>query len=293
MQKQYSRTVSFLICVITYIVALIAAYATVTVVGSQFNKLITALLADIVATIVVYIFSTGFKNASLYDAYWSVAPPVIAMYWFQHGTYGFFQLMIIIAIFIWAARLTWNWAKGWSDLHHQDWRYTQLQQQNPKTYWFINLAGIHLFPTLIVFFGMLPVYYAMQADDTVIVEIFWAGFLISIIATAIEYLADEEMRLFKKTAKPGSNIERGLWKYSRHPNYFGEIMFWVGLWVMQLSFTIQPYYSVAGVVSMILLFVFISIPLMEKKNLKNKTGYASYINRVSMLIPWFPKKTKK
>jgi steroid 5-alpha reductase family enzyme len=198
--------------------------------------------------------------------------------------------MIIVAISIWAIRLTWNWAKGWSGLQHQDWRYTRLQQQNPKTYWLINLMGIHLFPTVLVFLGMLPVYYSMQQPDTVVNSIFWTGFAICIVATVIEYLADEEMRFFKRYAKPASYIDKGLWKYSRHPNYFGEICFWLGLWVMQLAFVYDPWYSVVGLISMILLFVFISIPLMEKKNLKNKSGYEKYIQQVSMLVPWFRKK---
>jgi steroid 5-alpha reductase family enzyme len=290
MTKVYSRGTSFLICLITYIFAFIAAYITVAFSEGTYNTLITALLADIVATVVVYLFSVYFKNASLYDAYWSVAPPVIAIYWFQHGTLGFFQLMIIVAISIWAIRLTWNWAKGWSGLQHQDWRYTQLQQQNPKTYWLVNLTGIHLFPTIIVFLGMLPVCYSMQQPDTVVSSIFWIGFAICVVATAIEYLADEEMRFFKRYAKPGSYIDKGLWKYSRHPNYFGEICFWLGLWVMQLALTFEPWYSVVGVILMILLFVFISIPLMEKKNLKSKPGYNKYIIEVSMLVPWFRKK---
>jgi steroid 5-alpha reductase family enzyme len=84
-----------------------------------------------------------------------------------------------------------------------------------------------------------------------------------------------------------SNIDMGLWRHSRHPNYFGEVLFWWGLWVMQMGINPQKWITVAGPVIMVFLFVFISIPMMEKHIIESKPDYLLYKKRVSMLIPWF------
>jgi len=88
-----------------------------------------------------------------------------------------------------------------------------------------------------------------------------------------------------------SNIDMGLWRHSRHPNYFGEVMFWWGLWIMQMGINPQKWITVAGPVVIVFLFVFISIPMMENHVIKSKPDYLMYKKQVSMLIPWFRTKT--
>jgi steroid 5-alpha reductase family enzyme len=107
------------------------------------------------------------------------------------------------------------------------------------------------------------------------------------MATTIEFVADEQMKRFKKTALPGEYINRGLWKYSRHPNYFGEITFWVGLYVMSLGVSGSPWWTGIGVVVILLMFLFASIPMMEERTLRSKPHYAAQIKTVSVLVPWF------
>jgi len=99
------------------------------------------------------------------------------------------------------------------------------------------------------------------------------------------------MRAFRKqSGNKGQNMASGLWKNSRHPNYFGEIAFWWGVWLIQLSVLPSYWWTVAAPVLMTMLFVFISIPLMEKKLLASKEGYSEYIKNTSMLLP-LPKKS--
>ena len=80
-------------------------------------------------------------------------------------------------------------------------------------------------------------------------------------------------------------MQGGLWKYSRHPNYFGEITFWWGIYIIQLGMAPQYWFTIAGPVLMTLLFVIISVPMMKNKLLASKQGYAQYIKSTSMLIP--------
>jgi steroid 5-alpha reductase family enzyme len=299
--KHYSRPISFLICCIVYAVALLAAVGFICFYEGSIGSLWLILIADVIATLVVFACSVLFRNASLYDPYWSVAPPLIAWYWLKDNMHHVAAELLLAVISLWALRLTLNWARGWKGLVHEDWRYVMLRQKNPKTYWLTNLAGIHLFPTIMVFLGMLPVYFtSLRLDHYLICDshcerewLLVTGFAISLAATLIELVADEQMRQFKKNASPGAFIQSGLWKYSRHPNYFGEITFWLGLWVMQMAVAPQYWYSVIGFIAMLCLFYFASIPMMEEKVRKNKTGYEEYIKRVSMLVPWVPQELKK
>ena len=82
----------------------------------------------------------------------------------------------------------------------------------------------------------------------------------------------------------------GLWAYSRHPNYFGEIMFWWGLFIFALAADSCYWWTIAGPLVITILFLFISIPMMDKRSLGRRPGYEEHMERVSALIPWFPKR---
>ncbi|HRG90398.1 MAG TPA: DUF1295 domain-containing protein [Chitinophagales bacterium] len=295
MQGKYSLTASFVICTFVYLIACTVAGAFLFFYTGNLSPLWLALIADVIATVVVYASSLIFKNSSLYDPYWSVIPPFIAWYWFSvNQTAGTISLALMVSISVWAIRLTLNWARGWHGLVHEDWRYVMLRNKNPKLYWLTNFGGIHMFPTLMVFAGMVPVYYASTLATqlkcyTYSPVVLGLGVAIALVATIIELLADEQMRSFKKRAKPGEFINEGIWRYSRHPNYFGEILFWFGLWVIQLSLRPHIWFTAFGWVAMLVMFLFASIPMMEVKNLKSKPGYAEYVKQVSVLIPWFRK----
>lgn len=279
---------SWLICLLTYVTAFAGCWFFLKHQQYFDSLLIKAFAADIVATVIVYVFSMVFKNGSLYDAYWSVAPPAIAVYWMANSTAGESVIsdLFITAISFWSIRLTYNWMRGWGGLSHEDWRYKLLHDKSPKLYPLVSLTGIHLFPTLMVFGGMLPVYFALQVPVVSVSMVTYIGFAIAIAATLIQLISDEQMRAFRKVAARSENIETGLWKYSRHPNYLGEILFWFGLWVMMTGVTTDYFWAVAGTIAMMLMFIFASIPMMEDKNLASKPGYIDYMKRVPMLLPF-------
>ncbi|MES2620738.1 MAG: DUF1295 domain-containing protein [Bacteroidota bacterium] len=249
------------------------------------------LWADAIATVLVFVFSLVYKNSSLYDPYWSVAPALLAFYWLGKGNDNLVGYLMLILILLWGIRLTYNWMRGWLGLSHEDWRYRMLREKNPHFYPLTNFAGIHLFPTIMVFLGMLPVYVvtAHSVNSLVSIPVLALGFIITLSAIFIELIADEQMRSFKKISNPEEFITSGLWKYSRHPNYFGEISFWLGLWVMQMSIVPSFWWTAIGFVAMLIMFLFASIPMMEAKNSKSKIGYKEYMKKVSVLIP-FPYK---
>jgi len=288
----HSKSFSLFICLLVYIVSIVAAWYSTTFINPVNSLLIIALVADIVATIVVFFFSEVFKNGSLYDPYWSVAPPVIIGYWIYkaHTDFSIVSVLIFLVTLVWSIRLTLNWIRGWRGLDHEDWRYIKLREENPRIYPFVNFTGIHLFPTTIVFICLIPAYYAIVESEPNLNITIIAGAVLCIASTIMAFIADEQMRAFRKKPVESACMESGLWKYSRHPNYLGEILFWLGIWVMAMGVEPTLWWTIFGWVTLTLMFVFISIPMMEKRSLAKRADYANLMRRIPMLLP-FPKKS--
>ena len=197
--------------------------------------------------------------------------------------------MMLFAMSFWGVRLTYNWMKGWHGFNEVDWRYLMIRDKAPKLYFLTNFLAIQLFPTLIVF-AQLMVGIKILTLNPKFNLVFTIGFLLVILATLIQYVSDEQMRKFRK-AHIGEKkcIDEGLWRLSRHPNYFGEVTVWWGLYVMLFGLTYQIDLYILAPLSMTLLFVFISIPMMEKKILKTRPEYKLYQEQVSMLVPFLRK----
>jgi len=269
-----------------YVLALGAAAAATLAVPAA-HPLLKVALATVVGTLVVFGFSRGFDNTSVYDPYWSVAPMLAAVYLFAGpGAGGARSVVVLLLVTLWSWRLTLNWARSWKGLEHEDWRYSDIRKITGSAYWWASAFGLHLFPTIVVFLGLLPVHAALTSDRPFgAFDVFAA--LVTAAAIAIETVADEQLSRFRR--RPSASVcNVGLWRYSRHPNYLGEIGFWVGLWLFGLAAG-APWWSALGPIAMLGLFLFASIPLMERHLLGRRAGYAEHRARTSMLVFWPPR----
>jgi steroid 5-alpha reductase family enzyme len=114
--------------------------------------------------------------------------------------------------------------------------------------------------------------------------------VVTLGAIVIEAVADEQLRTFRqRKQEDGAICTVGLWSWSRHPNYFGELSFWAGLLLFGVAAG-GPWWSAVGLVAMVGLFVGASIPLAEKRSLARRPGYAEHQRRTSMLVPLPPKR---
>lgn len=170
-----------------------------------------------------------------------------------------------------------------------DWRYEELKKKAPKFYPLTNLFGIQLFPTAIVFAQLACAIFTINMDPQADFLTF-VGAIIIFLSALIQLIADQQMKRFKARTKGEKKcIEEGLWKYSRHPNYFGEIMVWWGVCLIYLDAVETLNFMIISPILMTSLFLFISIPWMERKILKTRPEYKDYQKRVSMIIPFFRK----
>ena len=159
LEPNQAPAIAFVWIWIAYALAIAAAAATLLQpwVALGDSVLLRALVADIVATLIIFGFSSAFANASFYDAYWSVAPPLLGGYFLlaQEAAIEVRSVLVLSLVCAWAIRLTDNWARGWRGLTHEDWRYVDLQVTTGRAWWLVNLLGIHLFPTALVFIGCI------------------------------------------------------------------------------------------------------------------------------------------
>jgi steroid 5-alpha reductase family enzyme len=275
--------------VVAYAAALAVAWITASAMAGS-HPIVVALVADVAATVVVFVFSFFFKNSSFYDAYWSVAPLPIALYWMSHAVddaSSIRTLLVLAAIAAWGCRLTYNWVRGWTGLDHEDWRYRKLKEQTGASYWLVSFAGIHMLPTFWVFGGLLPVWPAVAVGSR---PLGWLDALAVVVAAGaiwIEARADKELLEFRRSnRKPGEIISTGLWSLSRHPNYFGEMSFWWSLYLFGLAADPAFAWTGLGALAITAMFRFISLPMMEERSLERRPGYADYQRRTSLVVPW-------
>ena len=280
-----NRPLSFLIIALIYAAAGAVGYLTYAYL--PFAYWLNLLIADVAATVFTFIFSLLFKNASVYDPYWSVAPVFIVAVLMCRYELTLPRLLISLAVIGWGLRLTANWAYTFGDLTHQDWRYTMLHDKTGKLYPFVNFTGIHLVPTLVVYACILPVVVLFLTDCTLN-----AGtvifFLTAVGSFVMQGIADIEMHAFRKH-KTGTFIRTGLWKYSRHPNYLGEICMW---WSVGLCCTCSlgsHRWLLTGAFLNTCLFLFISIPMAETHQRTRKPGFDEYKKQTRMLLPIYKK----
>ena len=255
----------------------------------QMTLISRLLIADLSMTLLIWISSLIIKNASVYDPYWSVIPPlmILGVILYLNQTLSLSVILLFSGIFVWGVRLTYNWLNRWTNFKEVDWRYKKIYEKSPKLYFLTNLLAIQLFPTMIVFIQLIAATHFIKLSPQMNLTI-WIGFVMMILAAIIQLIADQQMEAFKKrTVNQKQCIEEGLWKYSRHPNYFGEITLWWGLYVMYFGATLKIDFYIIPPILMMFLFLFISIPWMEKKIIKTRPEYKDYQKNVSMLIPFF------
>jgi len=274
--------------------AFAVAWVTLLFVPEDLDSFWTVAVADLAATVVIFAFSRGLKCSSMYDAYWSVAPIAIVFYWVFHAEEAINPVRAGAVLFLvtwWGVRLTYNWARGWPGLHHIDWRYIALKEKAPSLWFFSDLFGIHVIPTVQVLLALSGAWVVLTQGTSSLSWIDLVALVVTAGAITIETVADQQLVAFAKVKRLGEIIKSGLWAYSRHPNYFGEVTFWWGLYLCGLAADPSYIWTIAGPLAMTGLFVGISIPWMDRRSSERRPEYAEHVKRVSGLVPWFPKKT--
>ncbi|MBN1628285.1 MAG: DUF1295 domain-containing protein [Thermoleophilia bacterium] len=297
-----ARAPGMVISAATYIVALVVAVLVVRAAGLA-HPLADLGLGTAVATVVVFAVSVLVDNSSVYDPYWSVQPLAIAGYYAWTGWGGgdgagggagaaapvdARQIIVTALVFLYALRLTSNFYRDWPGLSKEDFRYVSFRKRFRRLYWPVSFFGIHLFPTIMVYLGCLPLYAISREGAAGLGWVDGLGIVVTLGAITLAFVADEQMRRFRRDPRSRGRVMReGLWMRSRHPNYLGEVLTWWGLWLFALSAALGWWWTVVGAAAITVLFVFVSVPMMERRILATRADYAEYVEQTPMLV-WRP-----
>ena len=296
MKKLYeSKALGLLVMLFAYAVA--ASWGIVLCWGlekyAHTPLLLNIFLGDVLATIIIYLFALLFKTSSMYDPYWSVQSFVIFLaLLFKFKTFDLSNILMLVVLGMYSARLTGNFILGFNNLSYIDWRYRMLKEKSGKLFQLVNFFGIMLFPTCVVYLCTLPFIYMAQESLPLYLSIIFA--CLALGGIILEIISDSQMKIFIKNRSSREEVlQKGLWKFSRHPNYLGEISIWFAFAIPVVIFKPELWFVLAGALVNLLMFLIISIPMEEKHFKEYKPDYEEYKKRVSMLLILPNRKVKK
>ena len=237
------------------------------------------------ATFVVFIASCALSDVSAYDPYWSVAPVVMILAdMIKYRLWNVNAFIVLGVVCVWSVRLTANWYYTYKGIGHEDWRYAQYREKrSAPVFLLISFFGLHSIPTAVVYGGLVSGIFAIRAEEFSPVSLF--GVALMLAAVTLEYISDRSIhRFLRENAGVQKTCGVSVWKYSRHPNYLGEISFWLGLYLYFVPLYPEKWYICFAALSVPALFLTVSIPMMEKHNAERRSDYAEYREKTSALL---------
>lgn len=265
----------------------IAASSTVAGVAAAQGLLIAVALG--VAT---WLASLPLRDASLADRVWSafIALPALLYAW-RLGADA--RVIVMVALIVlWAIRLgLYVTLRNWG--HGEDRRYRDIRERNQPGFALKSLWLVFLLQAVLGWLVGWPVLAAARPDANPWSAWDSIGTAIGAIGLLMETVADAQLTRFRRTRGTGDLVlDTGLWRWSRHPNYFGECCLWWGLGVMALSGGgLSSSWALASPLLMTVLLLRVSgVTLLEKDIGERRPAYRDYIARTSAFIPWPPKR---
>ena len=253
------------------------------------------LLLIVVVMTALWTLAVRLKDVSFIDAVWPLAMLFLALAtWPRTEGDPVRKGLLLWLVAIWALRLGWHLYRRWR-AHGADGRYVDLvgRMEAEKGWSFNKTALLFVFlpQAVLAWLTSLPVQLGQVAYDPPVGWIAWTGAALAVIGIAFESVGDAQLAAFKKDpANKGKVLDTGLWRYTRHPNYFGDACVWWGLYLIAAE-TGPGLWSIAGPLFLTYTLTrWSGIGITEKAIHKSRPGYADYVARTSAFIPWPPKK---
>lgn len=251
-----------------------------------------ACLVILILVTLLWAVSVMIKNVSIVDLFWGFGFVVVnAFYVFTSGELNDRKILMLVLVSVWGLRLSiylaWrNLGKG------EDFRYQEFRRKyGTERYWWVSyfqtfiLQGVLM---MIISLPLLAVNGSAGSDTLGVID--FIGILVWLTGFTFEAGGDFQLARFKRNPKnKGKVLNTGFWKFTRHPNYFGDSAVW---WAYALfSIAAGGYWQIVGSVIMTLLIIKVSgVALLEKSLVDKKPEYQDYIRKTSAFLPWFPKK---
>lgn len=259
---------------------------------SFFHIYIEGLLVVVIFFTLIWVISVYLKDASIVDIFWGAGFILVSAFYFLITETFYARKFIMIAmVLIWGLRLSVHIM--WRNMgKEEDFRYRKFRKKyGMRRYWWFSYFQVFLLQGFVLWLVSAPLLAVQYfTEDGILGIIDYVAVGVWLIGFLWESIADWQLLQFKsKSENEGKIMKTGLWKYSRHPNYFGDVLVWWGFGL--LSVAAGSYIPLLSSVLMTYILIKVSgISMLEKTLLQTKPGYSEYIKTTSAIIPWFPKK---
>lgn len=239
---------------------------------------------------IVFLIAQVKKSNSIVDIAWGLGFVIVALTSFLLKTNGSIQSLIItIFVFLWGFRLSYHlFKRNWNK--PEDYRYVEMREQwknkNPLFQYYVKIYMVQMI-LLFIIAQPIIIVHAVPSQSFGILQYF--GIVVWLIGYFFEVIGDFQLKEFiMNPNNKGKLIRTGLWKYTRHPNYFGEATMWWGIYLISLGSGM--FWAIISPITITYLLVFVSgVPLLEKK-MESNPDFADYKAKTSKFIPWISKK---
>lgn len=240
--------------------------------------------------ILVWLLSLALKNSSIVDVFWGLGFIIVTWATFALAPQGYLPRKQLIAVLVtlWGLRLALhigirNWGKP------EDFRYAKWREENGPYWWWRSFFQVFLLQGVLMWIISAPLIAAQTSGfPAILTPLDMIGVFVWIVGFLFEAIGDLQLLLFKaKAANRGKLLMTGVWKYTRHPNYFGEAALWWGYYVIAVA--AGAAWTIFSPILMTYLLIKVSGVAMLERSMKTKPGYEEYTRRTSAFIPWLPK----
>lgn len=253
------------------------------------NSWLTALYALLAFGVVGWLISLLRRDVSIVDSMWSLMFLIATVtYAFLAESPGMRAVLVIVLVAVWSVRLaahiTWrNWGE------EEDYRYQKIRKNNSPNFGFKSLYIVFGLQAGLAWIISIPLLIAVNADSAIgYLDI--AGAALWLVGFIFETVGDLQLARFKSDPKSqGRVLDTGLWRFTRHPNYFGEFCIWWGFYL--IAFSAGGWWSIVSPALMTFLLLRVSgVAMLEKDIGKRRPQYADYIERTNAFFPGPPKR---
>ena len=244
----------------------------------------------LILMVLLWLLSLPIKNAGIIDIFWGIGFVIIAWIAFVLTPQGYLprKFLLGILVTIWGLRLAIH--IGIRNLGKpEDFRYAKWRSENGPRWWWFSLIQVFLLQGFLMWIISAPVIAAMTSGfPAILTPLDWLGTLLWLVGFLFEAIADAHLMVFKANrSNEGRLLTHGLWKYSRHPNYFGEAVLWWGFYLIALAGG-KGWTIFSPVVMTYLLTKVSGVALLERM-MQQKPGYEDYMRKTSAFLPWLPR----
>jgi steroid 5-alpha reductase family enzyme len=235
--------------------------------------------------------SIRLRDVSIIDILWAPAFAVLGWVYAFFPPLGLRAWFALALITIWGLRLGLHILTRWRRLGHEDYRYAEIRRRNGPNFPLTSLFWIFWLQALLLWVISWPLQAALSGANA-LTTLDYVAIAAIAAGIVIEAIADTQLTRFR--ADPGNRdrvLDTGLWAWSRHPNYFGDFTIWWGFFLLGIAAS-GPWWIILGpIVMSALLLHYSGAGLMEDTIKERRPGYADYVRRTSLFVPWPPRRT--